>query len=361
MEVLFFILITVGTIALFMARSSRRNRRPPRPRYVSSNRPQRRCSEPRYTSYEDSPSADVEFSDYGTAHIRSLNITGRYLKSQNGRYAVIFDSGHGEQYRDQDGRVATRWIPGAYALVQNGNVIFTENCSRPGDAAVSNSGNLVICELGDIGELKTTVHAYSSKTGRRTSTEVQALPNCVGISSDGGYVAVQFCNSRNEDSSKLMLWDVDMSERIASFEPETGWPDKIRFRVSERVIVLEYERVGKQRSYRYSFDGEFLDHERYRIEEIEDASVSQMVYIIRRRLEDATEEDLPGLRALVDDTLSRSFAGEFGYLAAAHRLKGEIHEAMGERLPAIAAYERALDLNPKVGVKNRLKKLKKPQ
>ena len=175
MEVLLFILIAVGTIALIMARSSGRNRRPPRPRYNSSNLPQRRSPEPQYTPYDDSPTAEFELYDNGIAHIRSLNITGRYVKSQNGRYAVIFDSGHGEQYRDQDGRVATRWIPGAYALVQNGNVIFTENCSRPGDAAVSNSGNLVICELGDIGELKTTVHAYSSKTGRRTSNELNCL------------------------------------------------------------------------------------------------------------------------------------------------------------------------------------------
>ena len=361
MEVLFFILITVGTIALIMARSGRRNRRRPRPRYLSPDRPQRRSSEPRYTSYEDTPAADLEFSDYGTAHIRSLDIEGRYIKSQNGQYAVIFDSGYGEQYQDQDGRMATRWIPGAFALVQNGNVIVSDNCPRPDEAAVSNNGNFVICELGDIGELKTTVHAYSTKTGLKTATEVQALPNCVGISDDGGFLAVQFCNSRSEDSGKLVLWNVDLSERIASFEPETGWPDKIRFRVTERVIILEYEKVGKKRSYRYSFDGEFLDRERYRIEEIEDASVSQMDYIIRRRFKDAAEEDLPGLRALIDDTLSRSFAGEPGYLASAYRLKGEIHEAMDERLPAIAAYERALDLNPKVGVKNRLKKLKKRQ
>ena len=183
----------------------------------------------------------------------------------------------------------------------------------------------------------------------------------MGISDDGGYVAVQFCNSRNEDSGKLMLWDVDKRERIASFEPETGWPDEIRFRVSERVIVFEHVIVEKRRQYRYSFDGEFLDHERYRREEVEDASVSQLIGIIWRRFKDASQGDLPGLLALIDDTLSRSFAGEPGYLASAHRLKGEIHEAMGERQPAIAAYERALDLNPKVGVKNRLKKLKKRQ
>ena len=173
MEVLFFILITVGTIALLMARSSRRNRRPPRPRYVSSNRPQRRSSEPRYTSYDDSPSSDVEFSDYGTAHIRSLNIVGRYIKSQNGRYAVIFDSGHGEQYRDQDGRVATRWIPGAFALVRDGDVVSTDNCPRPVDAAVSNNGNFVICETGATGELKTTVHAFSVETGLRSRFKIQ--------------------------------------------------------------------------------------------------------------------------------------------------------------------------------------------
>lgn len=359
MEVLFFTLITVGIIAVIMARSGRRNRRLPRQRKASSNPPQGRSSDPRYNSYEDPSSADVEFSEYGTAHSRNLNITGRYVKSQNGRYAVIFDSGHGEQYRDRDGRVASRWIPGAYALVKNGNVIVSDNCPRPDYAAVSNKGNFVICEIDTIGELKTTVHAFSVETSLRTSTKVQALPNCVGISDDGRYVAVQFCNSRNEDSGKLMLWDVDKLERMASFEPETGWPDKIRFRVTERVIILEYEKVGMKRSYRYSFDGEFLDRERYRIEEIEDASVSQMVYIIRRRFKDAAEEDLPGLRGLIDDTLSRSFAGEPGYLASAHRLKGEIHEAMDERLPAIAAYERALDLNPKVGVKTRLKNLKK--
>jgi tetratricopeptide (TPR) repeat protein len=45
--------------------------------------------------------------------------------------------------------------------------------------------------------------------------------------------------------------------------------------------------------------------------------------------------------------------------ANAYRTAGEVNEAMGQTDNAIKYYEKAIELNPKVGVKRRLSALKK--
>ena len=73
--------------------------------------------------------------------------------------------------------------------------------------------------------------------------------------------------------------------------------------------------------------------------------------------EDADEQALETCLGEVDEVLS--FKGLGGSAAAsAHRLRGELLESLNRLADALDAYERALELDPKVGVKVRLKQLR---
>jgi tetratricopeptide (TPR) repeat protein len=102
-----------------------------------------------------------------------------------------------------------------------------------------------------------------------------------------------------------------------------------------------------------------LDRERFERERIEDASPTDLVIIVQEQLKNATAEQLPYLLSLIDRAFEGNLSAYHDYQALAFRLKGEINESLGNNDLAISAYREAIGINPKIGVKQRLKKLEK--
>jgi len=152
----------------------------------------------------------------------------------------------------------------------------------------------------------------------------------------------------------LYLFNISNSSVVSAFFPETGWAERYEFSVPEKILYLCYK---NNRRYRYSFDGSFFDRDLYDRERVEDASATELVNIVREKLREAGEKELPELLSMIN----RAFEGDLSkyddWRALAFRLKGEILETLGDAEQAVLAYKNALKINPKIGVKQKLKRL----
>lgn len=284
--------------------------------------------------------------------ISSLDMFGPYSESKNGCYLLIRQDSDHERgrggYRESGN--------GRFALVKNGIVVLTGECERPTEGEVSNIGTFAITDtlFGD--KLGSKLYVYSADGAQLIAHTFSANTLNIGISSEGTHVVVQLCNSDTNDSGKLFLFEVSQSKAITTFIPETGWANEYDFSVPDGILYLCYR---GNRKYRYQFDGTFIDRERFERERIEDASPIELVAIVYEKMDSATNEQLPSLLSLIDRAFEGNLSEYHDYRALAFRLKGEINESLGNNEQAILAYREAININPKIGVKQKLKKLDK--
>lgn len=284
--------------------------------------------------------------------ISSLDMFGPYSESENGRYFLIRQDSDREQgtggYRESGN--------GRFALVENGSVAFTGECERPTEGVVSNIGTFAITDTFFGDKLGSKIYVYSADGAEVIAYTFSAKTLNIGISPEGTHVVAQMCNSETNDSGKLFLFEVSQSKPIATFTPETGWANEYEFSVPDGILSLCYR---GNRKYRYQFDGTFLDRERFERERVEDASPTELVLVVREKMKSATNEQLPGLLSLIDRAFAGNLSECYDYRALAFRLKGEINESLGDNDQAISAYREAINIDPKIGVKQRLNKLEK--
>lgn len=302
---------------------------------------------------KEAPAKD-DISKVGDRMLRisSLDMFGPYSESKNGRYLLIRQDSDRERgrggYRESGN--------GRFALVENGSVVFAGECERPTEGEVSNTGTFAITDtlFGD--KLGSKLYVYSADGVQLIAHTFSANTLNIGISSEATHVVAQLCNSDTNDSGKLFLFEVSQSKVITTFIPETGWANEYEFSVPDGILYLCYR---ENRKYRYQLDGTFIDRERFERERIEDASPIELVSIVYEKMDSATNEQLPSLLSLIDRAFEGNLSEYHDYRALAFRLKGELNESLGNNEQAILAYREAININPKIGVKQKLKKLDK--
>ncbi len=284
--------------------------------------------------------------------IQSLNMFGPFTESPNGQYLLVLQDSDRE-----NGIGGCRHSGnGKFALVNEGQVLFQGECERPTEGSVADNGIFIVCDtlFGD--KLASKLYVYRPNGEKCFSYSFSANTLNTGISDNGQLVAVQLCNSKSDESSKLFLFDINKARKICCFIPHTGWANKYKFLESEGIIHLCYK---NDRRYRYSINGEFLDSDKYEKERIEDASSTDLVMIVKEKIKITSHEFLPSLLLLLDKALKGNLSEYHDYRALAYRLRGEIHDALNNYNEAITAYRKAIEIDPKIGVKRRLQKLEK--
>ena len=283
-------------------------------------------------------------------HIKSLDMLGPFSESEDCQFLLVREDADRDRgiggYRDSGN--------GRFALINNGNINFVGECERPTGADVANTGTFAIVDtlFGD--KLGSKLYVYSADGELLLEHLFTANTFNIGISVDGTYVIVQLCGSDTDDSGRLYLFDVYQSTVVSAFVPETGWAKKYFFSVPEKIVCLFYK---EKRQYRYRFDGDFFDEWRYKRERIEDATPREVVLIVKENLSSVTHEELPDLLSVINGAFDGNLSQYHDYQALAYRLRGEIYECLGNAQQAVADYQEALGINPKIGVKRRLKKL----
>lgn len=251
-----------------------------------------------------------------------------------------------------------RWVDGAvsvgrYLLVESDAVVAEGEMERPQDGKVADNGTLILNDWGASDELSGTFHAFSRDGTPILSRRYSANLLNNGLSQDGRLAVCQTCNAPGSpDSSIVTVFDLAGGAVLASWTPESGWANAYEFpEGGDRIRMVRHDRP----SLDYRVSGEFLDRKIW----LEDEVARGTLYVIRKALgEGEASTGLPvaalrkGGRTAIDD-------GDERFRAEAWRLLGEIEESAGEAAAALEAYERALELNSKIGVAKRAAALRK--
>jgi hypothetical protein len=275
--------------------------------------------------------------------IPEVDFVGERVSSPNQRYMLLW-----HDRRWIDGEV----FEGRYLLIDRDAVVLDAKMERPQDGKVADDGTFILNDWGASVELSGTFHAFRRDGSGIVSRLFSANLLNNGLSRDGRLAACQTCNAPGSpDSSVLCVFDLERGAEFASWVPESGWAKGYDFPGGERIRMLRGDRPPLD----YSLTGEFLDRRSW----IEDEVRRGTLYVIRKALAEGatatglTHDDLRlgARRALTD--------GDERFKAEAWRLLGEVEESVADIGRALEAYDRALAVNPKVGVAKRAAALRK--
>lgn len=274
--------------------------------------------------------------------VPELDFVGERARSPNRRFTLL--------WRDRywmNGEV----VEGRYLLIDGDAVVVDARMDRPQDGKVADAGTFILNDWGDSQDLSGTFRAFRSNGTEIVSRRYSANLLNNGLSRDGRLAVCQTCNAPGSvDSSILTVFDLDAGAEVASWTAESGWAKGYEF-PDGRVRMVR----GDRPSLDYSLTGEFLDRRLWLDDEVRRGTL----YVIRKALaegEAATGLTHDDLRAGVRQALRD---GDERFEAEAWRLLGEVEESAGDGRAALEAYDRALAVNPKVGVAKRAAALRK--
>ena len=287
-------------------------------------------------------------------HINKLNFFGLFHRSENGRFILAWSD---YDPASKIGGMREKGY-GRYVLIEKGKVILQGKLERPNDGKVSNLGIFILNDWMFGQELRGTFYAFDSSGKLLIKHTCNANLYNNGLSNDGRYAVCQTAPNDGEDGNKLFFFNLQERRLVWKHEPIPGWAKNYYFDTIQQVLYLIYE---DGRRYRYSFDGNFLDKKKWERERIYFISGYELLTIAegkRQQLKstNANLSQYDEIINLLNMALARGVSRNTQ--ARIHKIIGEIYYKCGHKSEAIKHFEMAMSLNPKVGVKKLLKKLK---
>jgi tetratricopeptide (TPR) repeat protein len=307
--------------------------------------------------------------------MENSNSLGDYdesARSENGQYVLAWSDS------TSDGSIggARDKGNGRYALFSGDRLILKGSLQRPNDGNVSDQGIFALNDWMFGGGPQGTFYVFDTQGKVLISHKYKANLGINGISSDGRYAVSQAYYADSEDGNNLSFFDLSKRILVWKFEPIPGPPEGFRFDTESSILYLIYK---NNQEYRYDFKGNFLDADNYENYCIESALEAKNAKLsnIKGNIESSNGYELMDLAGsilnelwsgnpdpsaydepilLLNKALERGIS-EYNQ-ALVNRQLGELHLERGEHDKAISHFERALVLNPKIGLKKQLAKLK---
>lgn len=249
-----------------------------------------------------------------------------------------------------------------FLLIEKNEIILSGKMIRPMEGKVATNGTFILSDWHSEDEYGGIFYVIRKDGVVIVQCKVKANLGNTGISDDGNYAVCQTWNSpiSPEDSNKLFFFDLTKPVLVWSCEPEPGQADSIRFDNKNKILFLDYNN-GK--SYQYDYDGHFLDSEKWQKDRADNANGYELLTIADELIESI------GNSASDIDQFNEAFSiikkalekGVSEYTqSTVYRQLGEIYMKFNKNSEAIKHFEKALSLNPKIGLKKILAKLKNP-
>ncbi len=279
----------------------------------------------------------------------SINdFTGEYHQSPNGKFILAWKN------QSENGK---------YILLERGKVKLQAKMRHPSNGMVSNSGVFILSDLTPKG-MYGVFHIINADGETLIKQKCKANLGPTAISDEGNFAVCQALESTSRsDSCKLFFFDVKNKKLLWNKLPETigselNWQESYRFDTKKKILYLMHD---KNRVYRYTFEGTFIDSKLYRHDRISTGNDIEFLQAIKELKEEISVNTDPHeydeLIAPLTKRLKRF--SDKDTKSKIHRLLGEIHHLQGNNIEAIKHFETALKLNPRAGVKRTLEKLKK--
>ena len=202
-----------------------------------------------------------------------------------------------------------------------------------------------------LGELKTNV-TYSDHDGRilfdRTFTALE-----MGCERIGDYLLIQFARSEGDDAFKLYFIDLLNDEVIFSVYPDFSWDEIVSYDGAVLTVKNQYG------DFEINNSGELVDKITY-LKAVAASYSSESIGAISTLFNtlEKNEENISFYHSVLDECFLK-LQSEFhalNYLSSLLKLKGEIYEYQNDYYNSYRVYSLGLKLNPKLSVRNAIKR-----
>lgn len=280
---------------------------------------------------------------------------GAASRSPNGRWVISWRDGGTTM--PSDGPVSS--AKGAWLLyeVTVGRVEGKGALIRGTDGAVANNGTFVLAEMGFASPLDSVFHAFDAEGRRILKHKLRALIMTTAVSENGRYALCTTANSPHGDGLSLFLFDLKSGEQIFATTPRAGWAKEYEIDEQRLEVIAHIKDLG---SFRYDRTGQFLDQTALEEATLQRGSYSSVILTAERIIgSEPGGERVRRVLAAIQQARQCGADKDPGWKAIGLKVQGIAHEALDEVDQAMAMYEQALALDPKIGVKRRLSALQK--
>ena len=290
----------------------------------------------------------------GFVHVPALDFYSQRASSPNGRYILAWRDGN-DAGTEGGARASGK---GRYVLFERGQPIVEGRMERPQDGKVGDNGTFVLNDWRFFtGELRGTFHAFNAGGSEILRCRYKANLFNNGLSCDGRYAVCQTCNSDDgRDSSVLTLFDLTHATEIARWRPESGWANTYDFSDDGQYVLLS-NREGPP--LRYTFSGEFVDRTLWVEAGLDRGDLFILGLVLKETHPKPQGDFARQLVASADKALGNIQPDDDRTRAWALKLKATCLDGLEDFSAALACYEQALLLDPKLGVKRRIEQLRK--
>lgn len=279
---------------------------------------------------------------------KSLNFIGYKIFSPNKSYELLYCN---EKKKFN------------YYAIHNAQILCKGKLKSPNDCKIWNNGKFIINDYLDRSELKGDFYIFKPDGSLILKKNLNANLHTNGISINGRYACAQTANNpKEDDGGKLFIFDINNKRVISQLVPITGWAIYYSFDEEEQLIKLHYH---GNKFYRYTFEGKFSDEKKFE-EDILHLKKGSFIkeYALKKinKLEQNEEADYNQYLTIINMlnvSLNKNvYSSE---KAQIYKELGKIYLKFDKKNEALCNFKKALNLDPKIGVKRIYNKLLKEE
>ena len=276
------------------------------------------------------------------ARIDEINFFGQYRNSADGTFVVAWE------------------ISGRFVLFENSKLLLKGEAKSPSDCHVANNGRFfIISQQSSPSDAPLDSFLYFDKFGKLlTSGQLHAAIVNPSISETGKFAVFQSAASDNEDSMQLIVYDVDAKTILWQTEWGPHWAHAYNFDEANKKLTLIYPELG---NYEFGPDGSFLSGDQWEIDQVKLSYGKELNQIVESLILNNFEaaKSIRLLKLLNERSQERWFQNNPKDKSFILRSIGEVQLAMGQKTQSSETWERAVSLNPKIGLQRKLESLRK--
>lgn len=275
------------------------------------------------------------------------NIVGFYGTeqfSQDKEYCVVYADGHYEN---------DKWKKGHFAVVNGKKLLFKKRLERPNDCYVCNNGISICCDWLNSDDLEGKFIVFDQTGKLIFSKKTTANIGSSGISDDGKIAIFETYFSKTEDADQIFVIDTARCKVISRFNRPTSFNDTQIDTIKGLIKLID----NRKFIYEVDYSGNQTNKEEYDNQILNKGSIYDKLWFYSEKPDEEKFQDNNYLEVLYKAIKDEDAKYSFG-LDRIYRMIGEYFEANNDIERTIEYWEKALEINPKVGVKRKLDKLK---
>lgn len=293
----------------------------------------------------------------GFIEIPSVGFFGQFKKSKSSEWIICWNDSDDQQHRGGHRESGH----GRYVLfnASQNEIAFQGKLERPNSGSVADNGYFSIEDWHFGSNLSGTFYVFSTTGKQLIKKRLEANILNSGISNSGRFAICQTANSpASEDGNRLIAFDVEKNIQLFFIHPTTGWADNYKFIEDTSHFAVVIDRIG---TFRYDMQGNFIDAAKYDTARLH---CDQFEVVLLAAEEILKEPELSNQRAQAAleagiRACSLSADKDQSWKAVALKVQGLAHEFLNNSEDALLAFDEALKLNPKIGVKRKADVLRK--